>query len=102
MEVSAEGWEVTEGGIFTLMVTEELLAVQAPLLMVHWKILSPGVSPDTVELYFSSSVTVPVPPTLVQAPVPIEGLFADKVVVVTLSHKVLPLPAFEVVGAAST
>jgi hypothetical protein len=99
--VSAEGWEVTAGGIFTLMVTEELLAAQAPLLMVHWKILSPGVSPDTVELYLSSSLIVPVPLTLVHKPVPVAGLLADKVVVVILSHNVLALPAFEVVGAAS-
>ena len=88
--------------MLTLIVTDELLGAQTPLVIVHLKMLSPGVSPDTVELYFSSSVIVPVPLVFVHIPEPIAGLLADKVVVVILSHKVLVLPASDAVGAAST
>jgi hypothetical protein len=81
----------------TVMVTEEL-ETQAPLVMVHWKVLAaPTVNPVTPELALLAVVAVPVPEVVVQAPVPGEGLLPAKVAVVLL-QMAWAAPALDVTG----
>ena len=76
-------------------------AGQIPLLIVHIKILCPGVNPLTLVLLELADVTVPAPETIVHVPVPTVGLFALKFATESLQRFWL-LSASAVVGIAST
>ena len=68
-----------------LVNTTSSVDVQAPLVMVHLKvILVPAVTPVTPEVGEVGVVTVPVPLTLLHAPVPVVGVFPASVNVVVL------------------
>jgi hypothetical protein len=64
------------------MVTLEEEEGQEPLLMVHWKTLAPTPRPVTPDVGEDGVVTVPVPETSVQRPVPVAGVFPASVAVV--------------------
>ena len=69
-----------------LMTTSSVLDVHVPLVTVHLNVdEAPGVKPVTPEVGLVGLVTVPVPETTVQAPVPIVGAVAASVAVVA-SH----------------
>ena len=73
------------GGAAILITTSSLDELQAPLLIVHLNVaLPPIVSPVTPELAEPGLVTVAVPDTTVQAPVPVVGVLPARVAVVTL------------------
>ncbi len=83
---------------FDVTVTVEL-AVQAPLVTVHWNVEeAPTVKFVTPDVALPGVVTTPVPAVVVQAPVPGDGTVAAKVAVVEL-HTENAVPAFEVAGA---
>ena len=63
------------------MVISSVLGVQVPFVMVHLKVFTPVVKPVTPEFGSFTLVTIAVPAMTVQAPVPISGVFADKVAV---------------------
>jgi len=68
-----------------LIVISSVLLVQAPLLMVHLKVtLAPTVSPVIVVVGLLAVVMVAVPLTILQLPVPVVGVLAAIVALVTL------------------
>jgi hypothetical protein len=91
------------GKASTLIVTKSS-ELQVPLVTVHFNMVGVVIlNPVTVAfgLFACAAATVPGPETIVQAPVPKVGAFADNVAVVTL-HNVWSVPAFATVGKAST
>jgi len=77
-----------------------LVLVQALLVMVHWNVLAPELRPLTVELKSAGELTVPAPETVLQTPVPTEGLLAESVAV-DAQTAWFP-PAMDVVGKLLT
>ena len=81
--------------------TVELVVAQGPLETVHCKtVVAPAVSPVTVEVGEVGVVTVPVPLTTLQTPLPKAGAVAPRVAVV--EQTVWLLPATEADGAWNT
>ena len=82
--------------------TSSVLAAQAPLLMVHRKVLVPPmVRPVTAEVYDPTVVTVAVPAITLQVPLPVTGRLPSNIVVLTL-HKLWSLLAADTVGKSAT
>ncbi len=54
------------------------------MLMVHWKVLVPTLNPVTPDVGDVGAVIVPVPAMSVHNPLPIVGVFPEKVEDVTL------------------
>jgi hypothetical protein len=78
----------TEGLLFTVIVTLEEEAGHAPLEMTHTKTLFPTGKPVTEVFGDKEFVMVPEPETSDQLPLPITGIFPDRVVVGLVMHKV--------------
>jgi hypothetical protein len=92
----AVGWALTE------ITTSSVDGVQGAFEIVHLRVAVPPMTrPVTPEVGDEGVVTIAVPDTTDQAPVPTEGVFAASVVVVVL-HKDRSDPAFAVVGSALT
>jgi len=69
------------------MITSSVEAGQTPLEIVHLNVDEPPiVKPLTVDVGSPTTSALPVPEIVDQAPVPVVGIFAAKVVVITL-HK---------------
>ena len=74
-------------GLAIVIVTSSVLAVHAPLLIVHLNtVVLPTVIPVTVVVGLVSVVIVTVPLTTLQAPVPLVAVLPVNCVLVTL-HK---------------
>jgi hypothetical protein len=70
------------GAAFLVMTTSSVEAVQGELLMVHLKVAEPTPIAVTPEVGLEGVVTVAVPDTTVQAPVPTVAIFPASVAVV--------------------
>ncbi|MBL4691344.1 MAG: hypothetical protein JKY68_07790, partial [Rhodospirillales bacterium] len=86
----------------TLMTMSSVDAGHTPLLIVHLNVDEPlMVNPLAVDVGSATTSALPVPDTVDHAPVPVVGVLAAKVVVITL-HKLWSGPAAATVGLAST
>ena len=90
----------TVGLALILIVTELLLAGQAPLLIVHCNTFAPALNPVTEVVAELALVNVPAPLTTDQVPVPVAGVFAPRVAVVVVMY--WTLPALETEGGVLT
>ena len=88
------------GGSSTEMMTSSVDGTQEPLVIVQRKVAEvPITNPVTPEVGLDGVVTVTIPETTDQAPVPTAGVFPAKVAVVTL-HKFWSGPAAAMVTAS--
>lgn len=62
------------------MITVSVDGVQTPFDIVHTKILLPMPNPLTILEGLALLLNVPEPPTSVQIPLPLDGVFASRVV----------------------
>ena len=93
--------EAVLGAASTVIVTSSVSSGHTPLLMVHLNVvLAPAVNPLTELVLLDGLSAVPVPDTVLQEPVPVVGLFADRFTA-SPSHTVWLVPADAVLGASS-
>lgn len=84
----------------TIIDIVEVEAAQGALEIVHAKTFVPNPSPVIEVVGDKELVIVPDPEIKVHAPVPAVGVFAERIVVGLLIHKVWFEPAFEIEGGA--
>ena len=89
-----------EGLLPTLMVTVLLLGGQTLLEIVHSNTFAPVLNPLTDVVAKAELENVPVPLSIVQAPIPVVGALADSVAELVVMYWLVP--ALEAVGGAFT
>ena len=89
----------TVGGMSLIIATVDVDGGQVPLDIVHWKTFVPGDKPVTLEFGEDGVVMAPPPDTRLHNPVPIPGVFPDKVA--DEEQTVCVVPALDTVGLES-